>query len=108
MEAAAGTVQDQDKGPWAGVAQVYMVRKCAALLETLRIRGKLMERHFVLRHSRADNKWHHNELEKVCSCGESARTREIEIERERDTCSGSVQGRHAVASSYCSFGVCRI
>ncbi len=70
-------------GPWAGVAQVYMVRKCAALLETLRMRGKLMERHFVLRQSRADGKWHHNELEKVRACGESARARESEIERER-------------------------
>ena len=95
MEAAAGNVEGQDKGPWAGVAQVYMVRKCAALLETLRMRGKLMERHFVLRHSRADGKWHQNELEKVRACGERARARERERERERDTCSGSVQGRHA-------------
>ena len=39
-----------DQGPFKGVAQVYMIRRCGALLETLKRRGELMERYRMLHH----------------------------------------------------------
>ena len=38
-----------DQGPFKGVAEVYMIRKCGGLIETLKRRGQLMERHLFLR-----------------------------------------------------------
>ena len=46
---------------------MYMIRRCAALLETLRGRAPLMERHFLLRHSRVPGERHGNDLANVGS-----------------------------------------
>lgn len=38
-----------DPGPFKGVAGVFVMRRCGALLETLRRRAPVMEKHFLLR-----------------------------------------------------------
>ena len=47
--AACDSAGGADAGPFEGVASVFIMRRCSALLETLRQRAPVMEMHFLLR-----------------------------------------------------------
>ena len=60
-EGQGGT--EGDSGPWEGVAAVYMIHRCSALLETLKERAPLMEQHFLLSSKAEGGLWRGHHLE---------------------------------------------